>query len=100
MVDTRLLKHWVLTKIGDDGIRTYTPKESTSDTVREIEGDGFELKQDGTFIKYGSSNTGSPFSYTGKYEIEGDTISTRFKNHYLDSKLKIENLDDNLLEIS
>jgi hypothetical protein len=99
MIDSKLFKHWVLTNTREDGTRTYTPKKAMSDTVREIEGEGFELKQDGTFIEYSGSDTGPSISYTGKYEIVGDTIYTHFKNHYLDSRLKIKDLDDNLLQI-
>ncbi len=98
MVNSKLLKLWVLTDTKDNGIRTYKPKVAMPREGQEIR-DGFELKQDGTFIQYWSSETGNLRSYTGKYEIDGDTIATHFKNHYLDSTLKIVGLDDDLLEI-
>ena len=98
MTDSRLFKRWVLTRTGDDGIRTYESKEPKSDNVKEIQ-EGFELNEDGTFIEYMQSNSGSLVSYSGKYEIDGDIIYTHFKNHYLDSKLKIEHIHDNLLKI-
>ena len=62
-------------------------------------GNEFELMQDGTFIQYRRSGSGTSLSGTGKYEINGDAISTRFTNHHLDSNLKIEYLDDDLLEL-
>lgn len=98
MVDPKLLKVWVLTNTKDNGIRTYKPKASMPETEQEIR-EGFELKADGTFIQYLGSDAGKPLSYKGKYEIDGDSITTQFKNHYLDSRLKIEDLDDDLLEI-
>ena len=77
----------------------YTPKEASSDNAHEIEQDGFELKPDGEFVKYESSHAGSPVYYSGKYEIKGDTLYTRFKNQYLDSAYRLVELDDNVLKI-
>jgi hypothetical protein len=98
MVDPKLLKLWVLNSTKDNGNRIYKPQTSLSETGHEVE-EGFELKADGTFIQRWRSDTGKLLSYKGKYEIDGDNITTRFKNHYLDSRLKIEGLDDDLLEI-
>ncbi len=98
MVDSKLLKNWVLLSTKDNGIRVYKPKEVVERTAKKIE-EGFELMPDGTFIQHWSSTSGTPLSITGKYEIDGDTISTRFMNHYLDSNLKIEYCGDDLLEI-
>jgi hypothetical protein len=98
MVDPKLLKLWVLTNTKDNGVRTYKPKATSPETRQEIK-EGFELKQDGTFIQYWSSDAGKILSYTGKYEIDGDSITTHFKNHYLDSRLTIEELGDERLEI-
>ena len=99
MVDPKLLKHWVLKNKLEDGTMTYTPKKVMQDNAQETEEDGIELKEDGTFIKYIGSHTGHPYSYTGEYEIVGDTIRTYFEAHYLDTVLKIEKLEDNLLQI-
>jgi hypothetical protein len=98
MVDPKLLKLWALNSTKDNGNKTYKPKTSMPETGQEM-GEGFELKPDGTFIQYWRSDAGKLLSYTGKYEIDGDSIITHFKNHYLDSRLKIENLDDDQLEI-
>ena len=99
MVDSRLFKHWVLASKGDDRTMIYTPKEALSDNTHEIEQDGFELKPDGEFIKYELSHDGSPVRYSGRYEIKGNTLYTRFKNQYLDSVYRLVEVGDNVLKI-
>jgi hypothetical protein len=99
MVDSRLFKHWVLATKMNDGTMIYTPKEALSDDTHEIEQAGFELKPDGEFVKYELSHTGSPVRYSGKYEIKGNTLYTRFKNQYLDSVYRLDEVGDNVLKI-
>jgi hypothetical protein len=99
MTDSRLFNHWVLTGKGDNGVMIYTPKKALSDTTEENERDSFDIKPDGEFIKYESSE-GSPVSYIGKYKIDGNILYTYFKNHYLDTLYKIVELGDNVLKIT
>ncbi len=80
------------------GIMIYRPKEILSSGT-EVEKDGFEIKPDGEFIRYELSPNRSLVRYVGRYEIEGNTVYTRFKNHYLDSLFRIEELNDDVLKI-
>jgi hypothetical protein len=100
MVDSRLFNHWILKSKEDSDVRVYTPKKAISDTIHEAKEDSFEIKPDGKFIKYEISSSGSPVAYTGRYEIEGDTLYTYFDNHYLDSMFRIVELGDNILKIT
>jgi hypothetical protein len=98
MVDSKLFNYWVLTG-QNNGIRIYTSKKVPDDT-RQIENDdGFEIKENGEFIKYEMSPTGEPTRYIGRYEIKGNELYTHFKNHYLDSMFTIVALEDNVLKI-
>ena len=99
MSDPRIFNHWVLRDKTGDGIKIYEPKDERSGTKQEIEKDGLELKSDGELVRYKLSSNGSPVRFTGEYKIDGDTIYTYFKNHYLDSLYKIVELDDNMLKI-
>jgi hypothetical protein len=102
MVDPKLFNHWVLTEKEKNGIRVYRPKTAVSDKAPQIENeDSFEIKQNGEFIKYIVSSDGRQKSYVGRYEIDGNTLRSYFKNHYLDSICVIEALDDanNVLKI-
>jgi hypothetical protein len=99
MVDSRLFKHWVLINKGRDGVMTFKPKDALSDDTRKVEQEGFEIKPDGGFIRYEMSPNQSLVRYTGKYKIDGNTLYTRFKNQYLDSLFRIEEIGDDILKI-
>jgi hypothetical protein len=98
MVDSRLFKHWVLRSKAGSGVMIYGPKDTMS-RATEVEKDGFEIKPNGEFIKYELAPNELPVRHMGRYEIQGNTVYTRFKNHYLDSLFKIEELNDNVLKI-
>jgi hypothetical protein len=99
MVDSRLFKHWVLISKGSDGVMTYKAKDALPDNTNKDVQEGFELKPNGEFIRYEMSPSQSPMRYTGKYKIERNTLYTRFKNQYLDSLFRIEEVDDSVLKI-
>ncbi|MGB5090948.1 MAG: hypothetical protein WBN72_08405 [Nitrososphaeraceae archaeon] len=100
MVDSRLFNHWVLKGREENGIRIYTPKKRGLDNSQQLENkDSFEIKENGEFIKYETSGSGIPVRYFGRYEIKGNELYTQFKNHYLDSILIIEELEDKVLKI-
>ena len=99
MVDSRLLKSWVLTGKEDNDVKIYSPKKALADTRQETEQDGFELKPNGELVKYELSPAGSPVRSVGKYKIDGNTLYTYFENHYQDSPYKIVELGDNVLKI-
>jgi hypothetical protein len=99
MVDSRLFKHWVLVSKGSDGVMIYKPKDALSDNTIEVEQEGFEIKPDGEFIRYEMPARQSLVRYIGKYKIDGNTLYTRFKNQYLDSLFRIEELSDDVLKI-
>jgi hypothetical protein len=99
MVDSRLFKHWVLVSKGSDGMMIYKPKDALSDNKSEVEQEGFEIKPNGEFIRYELSPSQSLVRYKGNYKIEGNTLYTRFKNQYLDSLFRIEEVGDNVLKI-
>jgi Lipocalin-like domain len=96
MVDSKLCNHWVFTGKENNGIRVYRAKKAASDNTQQIENeDSFEIKDNGEFIKYMMSPDGMSKQLVGRYEIEGNTLYARFKNHYLDSMFTIEALDEN-----
>jgi hypothetical protein len=100
MVDSKLFNYWVLTGQENKGIRVYTTKKAAVDNTQQIENeDSFEIKENGEFIKYVISPAGRPMRFIGHYEIEGNTLHSRFKNHYLDSMFNIVALNDKVLKI-
>lgn len=99
MVDSKLFNYWVLTGQENKGTRVYTPKKAALGDTQQTEKEGFEIKENGEFIKYEISPAGTPMRYIGHYEISGNTLSSYFKNHYLDSMFTIVALDDNVLKI-
>jgi hypothetical protein len=100
MVDSKLFNYWVLTGQENNGIRVYTPKKAALNNTQQIENeDSFEIKEDGEFIKYVMSPAGKTMRFIGRYEIEGNTLYSHFKNHYLDSMFNIVALNDKILKI-
>ncbi len=99
MSDPRIFNRWVLTGKTDEGIKIYAHKNEKSDAKQEIERNGLELKPNGELVRYELSPKGSLVQYTGKYKIDGNTMYTYFKNHYLDSLYKIVELNDKVLKI-
>lgn len=100
MVDSKLFNHWILTGKENNGIKVYRAKKVALGNTHKIEyEDSFEIKENGEFVKYMRSSDGNPRPYVGRYEIQGDTLHSYFKNHYLDSMFTIVSLDNNVLKI-
>jgi Lipocalin-like domain len=100
MVNPKLFNQWILTGKENNGIRVYSAKKIALGNTHQIENeDSFEIKENGEFVKYMTSPEGNPSPYVGRYEIQGDTLHSYFKNHYLDSMFTIVSLHNNVLRI-
>jgi Lipocalin-like domain len=100
MVDSKIFNHWLLTDKESNGIRVYRPKKDVLLDAQQTENeDSFEIKENGEFVKYMASPDGTLRSHIGRYQIEGNTLHSYFKNHYLDSMFVIESLDNDVLKI-
>ena len=97
--NSKLFNHWILTKEDDNGIKVYRTKDPESGNKMETEKDGFEIKENGEFIQHKTSRDGKHRAFKGRFEIEGNTVYSRFKNTYLDSMFTIVELDDYTLKL-
>lgn len=99
-IDPNLINYWIHSPQEDqDEIITYRKKKSVTGNANNNTSNGFELKENGEFIKYTNSPEGILKSHSGHYQVYNKSIIVNFDDPYQDFILKIEYLDDNVLKV-
>lgn len=96
-----LFNRWVFSK-DSGGIKIYRPSTSLSGEKQRQEGeqgDAFEIKKNGEFIRYTVTDSGTPVENVGRYEIKGDTVYVYFPDHYSDLMFTLKSVDKDSLKI-
>ncbi len=99
MTNSKLFGRWILQNKENNGIKVYTDNESEIKKNLNTERDGFEIKENGEFIRFKIYHDGNTKEFKGQYIIEGNTLYSRFKNSYMDSMFIIVELNDHILRL-
>ena len=92
----RLYGRWILTEQQEGGIKVY---QKTNKIEVSVGDEGFEIKSNGEFIKYGKSFSGTPMKITGRFQLNENTLYAYFNDPYLDSMFTILSVDENTLKV-
>ncbi len=95
-----IFKHWIHSREEDtEGVRVYRPSDYKFPPSRGRE--GFELKKNGEFIRYGIGPTDRPQKITGTWKAEGgNQIRVSFEAQKQDSyTMQVVSCDERLLKV-
>jgi hypothetical protein len=92
----QLYKRWILSEQQEGGIKVYQKIDSSK--KGDVE-EGFEIKPNGEFVKYGKSFSGRPMKITGRVQMDGNTVYAYFNDPYLDSMFTVLSVDENTLKV-